>query len=149
MTSILIALHVVAAVIWVGGMFFAHMALRPAVSQLLEPPIRLPLLRQTLSHFFPWVWVSVITILVTGYGLLISSHGAFSGGYVHVMQMIGFLMAGLFFYVYFVPYKGMIQALDEKDIPVAGAAMGKIRQIIGVNLVLGLVATFVGASKLF
>ena len=41
--SVSIALHLVAAVIWVGGMFFAYMALRPAAATVLEPPARLQL----------------------------------------------------------------------------------------------------------
>ena len=44
--AIAIALHLLAAVIWVGGMFFAYMALRPAAASLLEPPLRLPLWSQ-------------------------------------------------------------------------------------------------------
>ena len=36
--AIAIPLHLLAAVIWVGGMFFAYMALRPVAASLLEPP---------------------------------------------------------------------------------------------------------------
>lgn len=35
-----ITLHVLSAVVWVGGMFFAWMALRPVAASLLEPPPR-------------------------------------------------------------------------------------------------------------
>ena len=55
-----ITLHLLAAVIWVGGMFFAYMALRPATGSL-EPSIRLTLWSQTLKRFFPWVWISANT----------------------------------------------------------------------------------------
>jgi len=44
-------LHVVAAVIWVGGMFFAYVCLRPAVGAL-EPPARCRLWRVALGRFF-------------------------------------------------------------------------------------------------
>jgi len=37
------ALHVLAAVVWVGGMFFAWMVLRPAAVSALQPPERLML----------------------------------------------------------------------------------------------------------
>ena len=40
-------LHLLGVVVWVGGMFFAHMALRPSVLAL-NPPERLPLLSQPL-----------------------------------------------------------------------------------------------------
>jgi len=38
-----IPLHFLATVIWVGGMFFAYMALRSVAASLLEPAQRLPL----------------------------------------------------------------------------------------------------------
>ena len=50
---LLIALHLLAAVIWVGGMFFAYMVLRPSAG-LLEPAARLPLWQRVFGHFFPW-----------------------------------------------------------------------------------------------
>ena len=56
-------LHLLGVVVWVGGMFFAHMALRPA-AQALPPPQRLPLLAATLTRFVAWVGVRSIVILV-------------------------------------------------------------------------------------
>jgi uncharacterized membrane protein len=68
--TLALLLHSLAAVIWVGGMFFAYMALRPAASAL-EPPVRLPLMRSALGRFFPWVLASIVTLLVTGYGMIL------------------------------------------------------------------------------
>ena len=34
--SVLVALHVLAAIIWVGGMFFAYVMVRPAMAGLLR-----------------------------------------------------------------------------------------------------------------
>ena len=39
--TLAISLHVLAAVIWVGGMFFAWIVLRPVAASQLEPPARL------------------------------------------------------------------------------------------------------------
>lgn len=36
--SFAFTLHLIAAVIWVGGMFFAHMVLRPSAVEKLAPP---------------------------------------------------------------------------------------------------------------
>ncbi len=47
-------LHAVAATIWVGGMFFAYMILRPALGYL-EGPDRLRIWQEVFQHFFPWV----------------------------------------------------------------------------------------------
>lgn len=61
--KLLVMLHLFGVVIWVGGMFFAYMALRPAASALLDPPQRLLLWSATLQRFFGWVWVSVALVL--------------------------------------------------------------------------------------
>jgi len=58
-------LHLLGVVIWVGGMFFAYMTLRPAAAALLEPAQRLPLWQATLSRFFTWVWIAVALIIVS------------------------------------------------------------------------------------
>jgi len=51
---LLTLLHVLASVIWVGGMFFAHQCLRPAAIATLDPPQRLALWRAVFGRFFPW-----------------------------------------------------------------------------------------------
>ena len=65
--SVSIALHLLSVILWVGGMMFAHMMLRPAAVQVLEPPLRLKLWVQVFKNFFLWVWIAIITLLVSGY----------------------------------------------------------------------------------
>ena len=55
MLSLYITLHLLGVIVWVGGMFVAYMALRPAAVEVLEPYQRLPLMKRTLDRFFPWV----------------------------------------------------------------------------------------------
>ena len=93
MMSLLLVAHLLAAVIWVGGMFFAYMALRPSAAQVLEPPERLRLWRAVLARFFAWVWGAIVVLLVTGYSLVPMYGGmAVVGVHVHIMQGIGLLM---------------------------------------------------------
>src|SRR3990167_5321602 len=65
-----ITLHILSAVVWVGGMFFAWMALRPVAASLLEQPLRLPLWSKTFARFFPWVWTAVILLPASGYWMI-------------------------------------------------------------------------------
>ncbi len=147
MLMILLALHLLGTIVWVGGMFFAHMALRPAAAELLDPPLRLPLLKRVLDRFFRWVWLAVLLILLTGYWIfLVLMHGG-AGLYVHLMQGLGLVMSGLFCFVYFVPYRRMGQALQQENIPVAASQMDVIRRVIGTNLILGLITVVVAVSK--
>lgn len=145
-----IPLHLLATVIWVGGMFFAYMALRPVAASLLEPPQRLPLWSQTFARFFPWVWVAVISLLVTGLWMVYSVFDGFgrAGLYVQLMSGIGALMMLFFLHVFFSPYRRMQQALVANDFPEAGRRLAQIRVVIGINLLLGLlVIVIAGAGK--
>src|SRR6185437_715526 len=45
--------HVLSAVVWVGGMFFAHQMVRPSVAPL-DAPVRLALWRRIFERFFAW-----------------------------------------------------------------------------------------------
>ncbi|MCB1758315.1 MAG: CopD family protein [Gammaproteobacteria bacterium] len=143
----LLMVHLLATVVWVGGMFFAHMALRPAAAELLPPPQRLPLLKGVLDRFFRWVWLAVTAILVSGYWIFLVIWKAQAPLHVHLMQGSGLLMVCLFGFIYFLPYRRMGKALSADDLPAAAAAMATIRRVIGVNLILG-IATILLAKSL-
>jgi uncharacterized membrane protein len=139
-----IFLHLLGVTVWVGGMFFAYMALRPAAAQLLEPPQRLPLWAGTFSRFFPWVWVSVLFILVSGLGLIML-RGGFAGlpVYIHAMFTLGLVMMLIFTHVFFAPYRRLKRFVATQDWKAAAAALAQIRVLIAVNLSLGLLVILI------
>jgi uncharacterized membrane protein len=140
-------LHILAAVIWVGGMFFVHAMMRPAAG-VLDPAVRLPLFHRTLGRFFPWVWGCIAALLISGYGLLVPALGGLSnvGMYVEIMQGLGIIMMLAFAHLYFAPWQRFGRALAAGDLPGAGAQLNKIRQIVTFNLALGLIVVVVGAT---
>jgi uncharacterized membrane protein len=144
--ALALALHVLAAVIWVGGMFFAYMALRPAAASLLEPPLRLPLWSQVFRRFFVWVWAAVVILPVTG--TLLLHFGIASAKQLHVQAMMGLgtVMILLYMHVFFAPYRRMNQAIAKQDWPEAGRRLGQIRKAVAVNLSLGLATTLIAAG---
>jgi uncharacterized membrane protein len=148
--SVLVALHVLAALVWVGGMFFAHQVLRPAVGPL-EPPVRLALWRRVLGRFFAWVWGSVALLLATGVAMIVIEYGGFDSASLHVslMMAVGVVMMLLFAHLYFAPWRRLQRALDGGDAPAAARNLGQIRRVVGINLVLGLATAVVGASGRF
>jgi len=148
--TFLIALHILAAVVWVGGMFFAYMVLRPAAG-LLQPEARLTLWRDVFRRFFPWVWTSIIVLLASGYGMVFVYLGGFAGARlsIHVMQGLGIVMMLLFLHLFFAPWRRFSAAVENKHFPEAAKYLNQIRGIVAVNLVLGLLTIIVGASGRF
>jgi len=131
-------LHVLSVVVWVGGMFFAYMALRPVAASVLEPPQRLALWAGVFGRFFPWVWLSVALILLTGLHMLVVFGGLAAPHYAMTMLVLGVVMMAIFAHVFFAPYGRLKRAVAAQDWKAGGAALGQIRKLIGINLSLGL-----------
>ena len=147
---LLLLLHVAGVVVWVGGMFFAYMCLRPEAASQLEPPPRLRLWRGVLARFFTWVWVAVAAVLAGG--LLLIGRVGFAAAPLnqHLMLLLGLAMMAIFVYVVFVPYAALARGVEAADWKGAGAALGRIRQLVGTNLVLGLLTIALAtAGQLF
>jgi len=143
-----VLLHVVAVVVWVGGMFFAHQVLRPVAVEQLQPPQRLTLWVGIFGRFFPWVWLSVVTVLSTGLWVIFSIFGGFAelGLYLHIMTGLGMVMMLIYGYVYFVPYTKLQAAVAAQNWPAGGEALARIRMLVGVNLSIGLLTVAVASG---
>jgi uncharacterized membrane protein len=150
MTATLVGLHVIAAVIWVGGMFFAYMVLRPSAGPL-DPPLRLAFWQRVFSRFFPWVWASILVLLASGYAMLFLRFGGFQTAplHVNVMQLTGIVMMLLFFHLFFAPWRRFSRAVDSKAFAEAAMELNQIRRIVAINLALGLITVIAGASGRF
>lgn len=136
-------LHILGFTVWIGGMFFAYMCLRPVAGTVLEAPQRLQLWNGVLGKFFFWVWVAVALIL--GSGLHMMALIGKPPVYVTLMFVLGIAMMLIFAHVFFAPYKRLKRAVAAQDWQTGGAALGQIRMLVGINLVLGLITICVGA----
>jgi uncharacterized membrane protein len=146
--SIAISLHLLSVVIWVGGMFFAYQVLRPAAADLLEPPLRLTLWVRVFGRFFPWVWMAVGLLLVSGFWMILTVFGGFGGAglHVHIMLGLGVVMMLVFMHVYFAPYRRLKAAVAAQEWPDGGRQLALIRRLVGFNTLLGLMVTVIGAG---
>ena len=141
--GVALLLHLLGVVVWVGGMFFAYMALRPVAAAMLEPPQRLSLWASVFGKFFPWVWLSIALILGSGLYMLMALSGASVPLYVLAMLVLGVVMMLIFAHVFFAAYKKLKRAVAEQAWPAGGAALGQIRMLIGINLSIGLITIVV------
>ena len=148
MIAIALALHLVAAIIWVGGMFYAYMILRPVAASRLEPPVRLKLWSEVFQRFFVWVWSIVIVIPATGYFMIFANWDGFSNLTldIHIMHVLGIVMVLLYLHLFFAPYRRMNQALAENKIEEAAKSLSQIRIIVMVNMLLGITVSVVASA---
>lgn len=146
--SISIALHLLSVIIWVGGMFFAHMLLRPAAAQVLEPPLRLQLWVQVFRNFFLWVWIAIVILLVTGYWMVFSVFGGFAhvGLHVHIMHGLGIVMIIIFMFIYFSSYRKLRHAVIVENFQEGGIKLAQIRRLVGINILIGLAISVIASA---
>jgi len=132
-------LHILAVLVWVGGMFFAYMVLRPSAVEALQPPERLRLWDKVFSRFFNWVWLAVFVLLTSGFYMIYQLGGfALMPGYVHLMLLLGIVMMAIFAYVFFSCYVRFNLLVEAKEWPKAAEILATIRKLVGLNLVIGL-----------
>ncbi|MEP7057741.1 MAG: CopD family protein [Caldimonas sp.] len=154
--AVLKSIHLLAVIVWVGGMFFALACLRPA-AMALEPRLRIGLMRDALGRFLNIVIVAAGLVLVTGVWMIATASRVSVNAGIgfnipvdwHVMVTLGVVMIAIFVYIRFAVFKQLERAAAACDWPVAGAALNRIRRLVLVNLVLAaiiVVVTRVGAA---
>jgi uncharacterized membrane protein len=141
-------IHLVAAILWLGGMAFMLLALRPAAIAVLQPPERLQLQGAVMQRFFTVVGISIVALLATGPHLYatafraaraVSGQGSVPLGW-NLMAVIGLLMVLIFGHLFFVGFARFKRAVAAKDWPLAGKAALLIHRLVIVNFVLGWIA---------
>lgn len=143
------SLHVLAALIWVGGMFFAWMVLRPAAVTALEGPARLKLWVEVFQRFFVWVWFAVVILPISGVGLLQMRFNGFETAprYVQIMMGLYIVMVALFIRIQSLQLPELRKAVEAQAWADGAAVMGRIRRLVGCNLIVGLVLVAIAAAR--
>ena len=136
-TTLLFA-HVLGVVVWVGGMFVLHFAVRPSAARLQEPSVRLTFLSSVLGRFMSWAALSIAVLLATGLAMIFIG-GGFKNAHlsVHLMLAVGLVMMLLYLHIRFAPFKRMRAAVMASDWAAAAAGLDSVRKMVAINLVLG------------
>jgi uncharacterized membrane protein len=147
MLVLLLAIHLLAALFWVGGMAFAYCVLRPAAAAL-DAATRLRLWRRVFGIFLPWVGVSIVVLLGSGYGMMSAYFGGFRGApiYVNLMQGLGIVMMLLFLHLLSAPWRRFRVALERDALGDAAKQLNQIRMIVAANLILGIATVIIGGT---
>ena len=138
------ALHLLCAVLWVGGMFFAYVILRPSMAAI-EAPQRMLLHTRVFKKFFLVIWHAMPVIIISGIAMLgLHWNMATVPWQINAMMGLGLLMAAVFLVIFFGPYRQFRRTTDRNRM---ASSLDNIRKLIGVNLILGLI-TVIAAGLL-
>jgi uncharacterized membrane protein len=142
----LLLAHLLGAILWIGGMFFAYICLRPAAAEVLDPPQRLPLWAATFARFLPAAAAAVLTLLASGLAMLAQTGIAQAPVGWHLMLALGLLMSAVFAYIYAVLYPKLRAACAAAAWTLAAQALDGIRRLVALNLLLGIVTVLAAVS---
>ena len=144
--QIFLFLHLVCAIAWIGGMFFAYFCLRPAAAEVLDPPKRLPLWAAAFSRFLPYVGIAVLLLIATGLGLLAPVGMARAPLGWHLMLTLGLVMSAVYAYIYWALFPRLRAQCTASAWPDAGQTLNRIRRLVALNLGLGVLVVAAAVS---
>ncbi len=145
--TVIVFLHVLSAVVWVGGMIAMRYAAHPSFLEIESPAKRLERIADALKRLFcivaPFVLILLVTavIMIMGYSLSETEYKTY--GYVkEAIWTIMFLNLA-----YMIRRRNNAQkALQNADFVVAKNQLGVIgKYMVPLNIALGVVAIFLGS----
>ncbi len=147
-SSIIVFLHVLSAVIWVGGMIAIRFAVHYSMQEIEEPKIKLGRTLESLRRFFNMVIPSIVLLLLTAIIMIIAL--GFKGtplySFVIAKEVIWTIMT-IIFIIIFIKRKQAQKAFNEGNLPIAKEKLLPIANfLIPTNIILGLVAIFLGIT---
>jgi uncharacterized membrane protein len=143
LSGLLLALHLLGVAAWVGGMAFAILVLRPSLS-VLDPGQRLVVHEEVFRRFFRMIWHVMPLVLLSGYAMLFAIYGGLAhvDWTVHLMHLLGLAMAGVFITIFIGPWRDFRRTRAPDD---RAHAVGRIRPLIVINLLLGALTIVIAA----
>ena len=131
--GVVLALHIAAMAVWTGGLAYAVFVIRPSLG-LLDPTPRMNVQLQTLRRFFRLVWHVMPIVILAGWAMIVGKEGGFAHApwFVNTMQALGLLMAAVFAWVFFGPYRRLRRAIRPSQ-----AMVDNVRGLLVTDLALG------------
>lgn len=147
-SSLIVFLHVLSAVVWLGGMIVMRFAVHYSMQKVDEPKIKLGRTLESLKRFFSMVIPSIIILLATAIIMIIAL--GFKGTELYstviAKEAIWIIMTVVFTIIY-VKRNQAQKAFDKGELPLAKQKLEPIASfLIPLNIVLGLIAIYLGVT---
>ena len=147
-SSIIVFLHVISAVIWVGGMIAIRFAVHYSIQNIEDPKVKLGRTLENLKRFFNIVIPTIITLLITAIIMIVALgfKGTALYNIVIVKEIIWTIMLIIFITIYMKRNKAQ-KAFNSGDFANAKNDLLPIATYyIPANIILGIVAIFLGIT---
>lgn len=158
--TLIVFLHIISAVVWVGGMIAIRFAAHQSMAMITDPKIRLERAAYTLKRLFtlvtPFVLILIVTAVMMAVGLGFRAAAMDATGHVideyamsiyntvHIKEAIWLIMTLNLAAMMFRRRKAE-SALNEGNLEEAKDALGLIaKYMVPVNIALGVTAIFIG-----
>ena len=158
----IVFLHVVSAIIWVGGMIAIRFAVHPSLQMIEDPKVKLGRTLAITGKFFhlviPFIILLILTAVVMAVGLgfriaavdeagnIISQTAYDLYQIVHIKEVVWMVMTANFSWMYFKRRKAQ-KLFDAGDLPAAKAAVALIpKYLLPINIALGILALWLGLT---
>ncbi|PHM18219.1 MAG: hypothetical protein CJD30_01955 [Sulfuricurvum sp. PD_MW2] len=158
--TLIVFLHILSAVVWVGGMIAIRFAAHQSLAMIIDPKVRLERAAHTLKRLFtlvtPFVLILIVTAVMMAVGLGFRAAAMDANGHVideyamsiyntiHIKEAIWLIMSINLGAMMFRRRKAEL-ALNEGNLEEAKNALMLIaKYMVPVNIALGLTAIFIG-----
>lgn len=147
-STLIIFLHIISAVIWVGGMIVIRFAVHYSMQNIENPKIKLERTLENLKRFFSMVIPSIILLITTAIIMILAL--GFKGTelykFVLLKEIIWSIMTIIFIVIYMKRNK-VQKAFDNADFASAKNQLAPLaKYLIPINIVLGLIAIILGIT---
>ena len=136
MLTVTVTLHILSVMVLLGGIFFTNAILSPAVDKLFPLSLRLPLLSQTFTRFFPWMWIALMFLWITSLWLILKkyAHTDEITTYLYAMLIFATVVAIFFSHIFFVSFPNMKHAIEKGNLIGAGKYFNHIHLLMATTL---------------
>ncbi len=145
---LIVFIHILGAIIWIGGMIAVRVAVHPVMQSIEEPKIKLGKILEITGKLFNLVLPFIVLILLTALIMSVAMNGHHgSNKFLFIAkEAIWTVMTLNFSFMYFKRSKAK-KLFDSGELIQAKALIANIPNLLlPINIILGVVAIWLGVS---
>ena len=141
-STIIVFLHVLSAVVWIGGMIAIRVAVHPSMHTIEDKKIRVGKTLMIVGRLFNLVMPFIFILLITAIIMIVALN--LKGPLIYAKEAIWSIMSLNYFYMYFQRAKAQ-KLFNSGNIEQAVKLVANIpHTLLPINIFLGVVAIYLG-----